>query len=113
MEDLLWQNSILYEILRQGFAVMFYILLVAYILYKIYAMYICQKLNCKEEYKLKKKEILAEIKENRRKYFKKNFNNFSSISYNIYYFGYRSIFYKYCFNDIYRIWYSIRILQYT
>ena len=69
MEDLLWQNSIIYEILRQSLAVVFYILLVAYILYKIYAMYICQKLNCKEKYKLKKKEILAEIKENKRKYF--------------------------------------------
>lgn len=67
-----FQNSILYEIIRQSMAWIFYFLLVIYIFYKSYNMFFIRKLNCKDEYKEKKKQILNEIQENTRKNHQKN-----------------------------------------
>lgn len=58
-----FQNSILYEFIRQCLALLFYILLAIYIFCKIYNIIFIKKINCKDEYKEKKKEILNKTKE--------------------------------------------------
>ena len=56
-----FEYSFLYEFIRQGFAIIFYILLAIYVFYKIYNTIIIRKVNCKKEYQKTKKEILNQF----------------------------------------------------
>lgn len=67
MENLInFQNSMIYDVIRNIFAYIFYILLIIWIFYKIYTTYFIKKMNCKNEYLETKTELLKKLKEEKK-----------------------------------------------